>query len=85
VGLDDRRQPLRDEFIDARDFWNESLGRLLDLDPDSFAARAELTGVPWRLGPLDPNVKHLVLLASQACRLGIPILLDEAAVFAGEA
>lgn len=66
MGLDERRQRLRDEFIDARGFWNESLGRLLDLDPDFFAAYAELTGVPWRQGPLDPKVKHLVLLAMDA-------------------
>ena len=63
MGLDERRQQLRDAFIDARGFWNESLGELLALDPDFFAAYAELSGVPWRQGPLDPKVKHLILLA----------------------
>ena len=66
MGLDERRQQLRDAFIDARGFWNESLGELLALDPDFFAAYAELSGVPWRQGPLDPKVKHLILLAMDA-------------------
>jgi alkylhydroperoxidase/carboxymuconolactone decarboxylase family protein YurZ len=66
MSLDERRQALRDEFIDARGFWNESLGQLLELDPDFFAAYAELSGVPWRQGPLDPKVKRLILLAMDA-------------------
>ena len=66
MSLDERRQGLRDEFIEARGFWNESLGQLLELDPDFFAAYAELSGVPWRQGPLDPKVKQLILLAMDA-------------------
>jgi alkylhydroperoxidase/carboxymuconolactone decarboxylase family protein YurZ len=66
MSLDERRQRLRDGFIDERGFWNEALGQLLDADPEFFAAYAELSGVPWRHGPLDPKVKHFILLAMDA-------------------
>lgn len=66
MSLDERRRRLREQFVEVRGFWNESLGQLLDLDPDFFAAYAELSGVPWRDGPLDVKTKHLILLAVDA-------------------
>jgi alkylhydroperoxidase/carboxymuconolactone decarboxylase family protein YurZ len=66
MALDDRRRELREAFIDARGFWSRPLGDLLELDPEFFAAYAELEGIPWRRQHLDPKVKCFVLLAMDA-------------------
>jgi alkylhydroperoxidase/carboxymuconolactone decarboxylase family protein YurZ len=66
MALDERRRQLREEFVDARGYWNEFLGGLLELDPDFFEAYARFSSVPWESGPLEPKVKVLVLLAMDA-------------------
>jgi alkylhydroperoxidase/carboxymuconolactone decarboxylase family protein YurZ len=66
MALDERKRRLREEFMGSRGYWNEFLGQLLELDPDFFAAYAQLSGVPWRQGPLEPKVKELILLAMDA-------------------
>ena len=66
MALDERQRRLREEFLDSRGYWNEFLDGLLELDPDFFAAYAELAAVPWRQGPLEPKVKELILLAMDA-------------------
>jgi alkylhydroperoxidase/carboxymuconolactone decarboxylase family protein YurZ len=64
--LDERRRRLREDFVEARGFWSPFLGELLALDPEFFEAYADLSGVPWRQGRLEPKVKHFVLLAMDA-------------------
>jgi alkylhydroperoxidase/carboxymuconolactone decarboxylase family protein YurZ len=64
--LDERQRALRDDFLERRGFWNQTLEDLLRLDPDFFAAYAELSGIPWRQGLLEPKVKHFILLAMDA-------------------
>ena len=54
VSLSDRQKQLRDDFIDARGYWNEVWASLLELDPDFFQAYTEFSSVPWRSGPLEP-------------------------------
>jgi alkylhydroperoxidase/carboxymuconolactone decarboxylase family protein YurZ len=66
MALDERQRRLREDFLDSRGYWNEFLDGLLELDPDFFAAYAELAAVPWRQGPLEPKVKELILLAMDA-------------------
>jgi alkylhydroperoxidase/carboxymuconolactone decarboxylase family protein YurZ len=66
VSLDERQRALRTDFLERRGFWNQTLEDLVRLDPDFFAAYAELSGIPWRQGRLEPKVKHFVLLAMDA-------------------
>lgn len=62
----ERRQRLREEFVEARGGWDESLERLLELDPGFFEAYLRLATVPWRTGQLEPKVKELVCIAVDA-------------------
>ena len=50
--MDERRRRMREEFIDARGYWNAFWDGLLELDPDFFAAYLEFSGV---LGQRDPG------------------------------
>jgi alkylhydroperoxidase/carboxymuconolactone decarboxylase family protein YurZ len=62
----DRKKQLRDEFIDARGYWNEFWDSLLELDEDFFEAYTRFSSVPWRQGPLAPKIKELVYIAVDA-------------------
>lgn len=62
----ERKKQLRDEFIEARGYWNEFWDNLLELDEDFFRAYTEFSSVPWRHGPLDPKVKEFVYIAVDA-------------------
>jgi alkylhydroperoxidase/carboxymuconolactone decarboxylase family protein YurZ len=64
--LTDRKRQLRDEFIDARGYWNEFWDSLLDLDEDFFEAYTRFSSVPWKHGPLEPKIKELVYTAIDA-------------------
>ena len=64
--LTERQKQLRQEFIDARGFWNELWDGLLELDPDFFEAYLRLSAVPWRTGVLEPKVKEFVYIAVDA-------------------
>ena len=64
--MDERRRRMREEFIDARGYWNGFWDGLLELDPDFFAAYLQFSGVPWRNGPLEPKFKELVYIAIDA-------------------
>src|SRR5579871_2899835 len=64
--LDPRRRELREQFIDARGYWNAFWDGLLELDPDFFAAYLEFSAVPWRQGPLEPKVKELIYITVDA-------------------
>jgi alkylhydroperoxidase/carboxymuconolactone decarboxylase family protein YurZ len=64
--MDERQRRIREEFIDARGYWNEFWDGLLELDPDFFEAYLSFSSVPWRNGPLEPKVKELVLVAMDA-------------------
>lgn len=70
----ERKKQLRDEFIEARGYWNEFWDNLLELDEDFFRAYTEFSSVPWRHGPLDPKVKEFVYIAvdSAATHLYVP-------------
>jgi alkylhydroperoxidase/carboxymuconolactone decarboxylase family protein YurZ len=64
--LTERKQQLRQSFIDARGYWNPFWEGLLELDEDFFAAYTEFSGVPWRSGPLAPKIKELIYIAVDA-------------------
>ena len=63
---DDRKKRLRDEFIESRGYWNESMNSLLDLDEDFFAAYTQFSSVPWKNGTLDPKIREFVYIAMDA-------------------
>ncbi len=61
--MSSRRTQLREQFVETRGYWDESLQSLLDLDPGFFEAYLRLSSVPRRNGPLEPKVKELVCIA----------------------
>ena len=64
--MDERRRRMREEFIDARGYWNAFWDGLLELDPEFFNAYLEFSGVPWGKGPLSPKEKELIYIAIDA-------------------
>ncbi len=64
--LTDRKKKLRDEFIEARGYWNPFWDSVLDLDEDFFEAYTAFSSVPWRTGPLEPKLKEFVYIAVDA-------------------
>jgi alkylhydroperoxidase/carboxymuconolactone decarboxylase family protein YurZ len=62
----ERKKKLRDDFIDARGYWNALWESVLELDEDFFEAYTAFSCVPWRKGPLEPKVKELVYIAVDA-------------------
>jgi len=64
--MDERQRRVREEFIDARGYWNEFWDGLLKLDPDFFEAYLQFSGVPWRNGTLEPKLKELIYIAIDA-------------------
>ena len=57
---------LRDDFIEARGYWNDFWDGLLRLDPDFFQAYIAFSSVPWKKGPLEPKMKELIYIAIDA-------------------
>jgi alkylhydroperoxidase/carboxymuconolactone decarboxylase family protein YurZ len=66
VQLSDEQKQLRDDFIEARGYWNEFWDGLLMLDPEFFKAYLAFSGVPWRNGVLEPKFKELIYIAIDA-------------------
>lgn len=66
IASDQRRKELRDDFIEARGYWNPAWEALLDQDPAFFASYLEFSAVPWREGPLEPKVKEFIYIAVDA-------------------
>jgi alkylhydroperoxidase/carboxymuconolactone decarboxylase family protein YurZ len=64
--MDERQRRIREEFIDARGYWNGFWDGLLQLDPDFFEAYLQFSGVPWKNGTLSPKFKELVYIAIDA-------------------
>lgn len=64
--LTPEQKKLRDDFIEARGYWNEFWDGLLKLDPDFFQSYLAFSGVPWRKGPLEPKFKELIYIAIDA-------------------
>jgi alkylhydroperoxidase/carboxymuconolactone decarboxylase family protein YurZ len=62
----ERKKQLRDEFIEARGYWNEFWDALLELDEGFFEAYTRFSSVPWKHGPLDPKIKEFVYIAVDA-------------------
>lgn len=62
----DGRERLRQEYVEARGHWDESLESLLELDPAFFEAYVRLAAVPSRAGRLEPKVRELVCIAVDA-------------------
>jgi alkylhydroperoxidase/carboxymuconolactone decarboxylase family protein YurZ len=66
VTEDERRNDLRERFIEARGYWSPMWDGLLKLDPEFFEAYLRFSSVPWKAGPLSPKVKELVYVAIDA-------------------
>jgi alkylhydroperoxidase/carboxymuconolactone decarboxylase family protein YurZ len=66
VTLDERRDTLKQRFIEEQGYWDASWDALLSLDPDFFEAHAQFAAIPWRAGHLEPKIKELVLCALDA-------------------
>jgi alkylhydroperoxidase/carboxymuconolactone decarboxylase family protein YurZ len=58
-----RQQQLRDEFLEARGYWNGSLQALLEADEGFFETYMRLAAVPYRTSHLEPKVKAFVCIA----------------------
>jgi alkylhydroperoxidase/carboxymuconolactone decarboxylase family protein YurZ len=66
VTLDERRDTLKQGFIEEQGYWDASWDALLNLDPDFFEAHAQFAAIPCRAGHLEPKIKELVLCALDA-------------------
>jgi alkylhydroperoxidase/carboxymuconolactone decarboxylase family protein YurZ len=64
--MDERQRRIREEFIDARGYWNGFWDGLLQLDPDFFEAYLQFSGVPWKNGTLSAKFRELVYIAIDA-------------------
>ena len=64
--LTPRQQEIKDKFVQARGYWAESWGQLLELDPDFFEAYSNYSSKPWVKGVLPPKVKELIYIAIDA-------------------
>ncbi len=64
--LDERRERLKAEFTANRGYWHSFWDGVLELDPDLFEAYIEFSSVPWKSGPLPPEVKELIYIAFDA-------------------
>ena len=64
--MTERKKQLRDQFIEARGYWNAMWEGLLELDEDFFEAYTNFSSVPWRKGPLDPKIKEFIYIAVDA-------------------
>src|SRR5215213_8071721 len=64
--MDERQRRIREEFIDARGYWNAFWDGLLQLDPHFFESYLQFSGVPWKKGTLSPKFKELVYIAIDA-------------------
>jgi alkylhydroperoxidase/carboxymuconolactone decarboxylase family protein YurZ len=62
----EHQQKLKQDFVEARGYWNPFWEGLLSLDPDFFEAYLEFSSVPWRKGVLEPKVKELIYTAIDA-------------------
>jgi len=61
-----RQRKLRENFIEARGYWNPFWDNLLQLDPDFFEAYLGFSSVPWKNGTLSPKFKELIYVAIDA-------------------
>jgi len=64
--LSERKKQLRDEFIEARGYWNEVWSSLLDLDEEFFESYTRFSSVPWKSGPLEPKIKEFMYIVVDA-------------------
>ena len=62
----ERQQQLKQDFVEARGYWNPFWEGLLSLDPDFFEAYLAFSAVPWRTGVLEPKFKELIYVAIDA-------------------
>ena len=60
---DDRREKIKQAFVEARGYWSRGWDPLLDIAPDYFEAYAKFSSVPWRTDILSPKVKELLYIA----------------------
>lgn len=63
---DDRRNHLREAWVEAHGVWSDGYDELLTLNPAFFERLLNLSAHPWRHGVLEPRIKELVLLAVDA-------------------
>ncbi len=62
----ERREELKQQFIETRGYWTDVWERILAIDPDYFEAYTNFSSVPWQNGTLDPKVRELLYIALNA-------------------
>jgi len=65
-GLSGRQRQLKEEFTQARGYWNSLWDGVLRLDPDFFEAYLNFSAVPWKNGTLEPKIKEFIYIAIDA-------------------
>ena len=61
--LSEHQLRVKQNFIDARGYWNAYLDDMLALDPDFLQAYLDFSAVPWKTGTLEPKIKELIYVA----------------------
>jgi alkylhydroperoxidase/carboxymuconolactone decarboxylase family protein YurZ len=64
--LSERKQAIKDAFVENRGYWSEVWDQILDISPDYFEAYSELSSVPWKHGVLEAKVKEFMYIAADA-------------------
>jgi alkylhydroperoxidase/carboxymuconolactone decarboxylase family protein YurZ len=66
MGLTQRQQEIKDEFIAVRGTWGEPWERILELDAEFLRAYLEWSSVPLRKHHLEPKVREFIFIAADA-------------------
>lgn len=61
---DNRRQQLKQDFIESRGYWDAMWDGLLALDPDYFEAFTRFSSMPWQSRALQAKYKELIYIAT---------------------
>lgn len=62
----DKRESLKQQFVDIRGRWDPHLDAILAADPGYFETYLEFSLAPWKSGTLSPKVRELLYLAVNA-------------------
>jgi alkylhydroperoxidase/carboxymuconolactone decarboxylase family protein YurZ len=63
---DEQHLRLKQEFIDARGYWNPVWDQLINVAPEFFQAYSDLSSAPWKHGTIPPKYKELIYIALDA-------------------
>lgn len=58
-----RKDQIKQDFINAHGYWSKSWDTLLDISPAYFEAYSKLSSAPWKSGTLPPKVKEFIYIA----------------------